>query len=344
MLFAAFLCSAQGVAIRMDGGVFRVTGWQAGTPPVDGWGSLFAIYAGNGDVPLSGSYSVSEGELAFRPRYPLTPGIRLRAVFRSPAGAPVESGFEVPKAEPRESTTRVARVYPSATVLPENELKFYIYFSGPMQKAEAWNRIHLIGQDGKAVQLPFLEIEQELWDRENTRLTVLFDPGRIKRGVLPLEEVGPAIENGKSYTLVIDREWPDQHGTPLVETFRKRFRTGPADREPVNTAKWKIAAPKAGTADALVIQFPEPLDYALLQHMIEVAGVPGSVEVGREETEWRFMPKQPWRAGDYKIVVQTALEDLAGNHVGRAFDVDVFDTITPRLSQETVSVPFRIQR
>jgi hypothetical protein len=63
-----------------------------------------------------------------------------------------------------------------------------------------------------------------------TRLTLFIDPGRIKRGVLPLEEVGPSLEAGKSYTLVIDREWIDGSGNPLQESFEKTFKVGPPDR------------------------------------------------------------------------------------------------------------------
>jgi len=32
------------------------------------------------------------------------------------------------------ATTIVAQVYPSATVLPENQLKFYVQFSAPMSR------------------------------------------------------------------------------------------------------------------------------------------------------------------------------------------------------------------
>ena len=35
-----------------------------------------------------------------------------------------------------------------------------------------------------------------------------------------------------------------------------------------------------------MIYFPKPLDYALLQHEIEVTGVTGKVSVARDETEW----------------------------------------------------------
>jgi hypothetical protein len=65
--------------------------------------------------------------------------------------------------------------------------------------------------------------------------------------------------------------------------------------------------------------------------------------VDRNETRWEFTPRQPWKPGGYRIVVQTALEDLAGNHVGRAFDVDVFDKVTRVAPKETVLVPFRVR-
>jgi hypothetical protein len=347
-LLLAPIAVAQAPTIVMEAGVFRVTGWRAATPPPNGWSSVLAVYAGEGDVPpLLGAYSVADGSLVFTPRFPVAPGIHIRAVFQAPGGAPVEGTFEIPKAAALAATTLVDRVYPSTGVLPENQLKFYIYFSAPMAKGQAWQRIHLLGPDGVRVVLPFLELEEELWDRDNTRLTVLFDPGRIKRGLLPLKEDGPSIQAGKHYTLVIDRDWQDGRGAPLAEEFRKEFRVGPADRTPPNPAKWRIGAPHAGTTEALVLSFPKPMDYALLQHLLEVASpggrVAGSVAVVKDETEWRFTPQQPWTAGDYQVVIRTALEDLAGNHVGRAFDVDTFARVTRSISRDTTSVPFRIR-
>src|SRR5262249_58737339 len=125
-------------------------------------------------------------------------------------------------------------VYPSADVLPENLLKFYLHFSAPMSRGHSYDHIHLQDEAGKDVKLPFLEIDEELWDPTMTRLTLFIDPGRIKRGVRPLEEIGPALESGKSYTLVIDREWKDAAGNPLRDAFRKTFKVGPTDREPLD--------------------------------------------------------------------------------------------------------------
>jgi len=328
------VCAAQ--SIRMEGGAFQVEGWQAGPEPSTGWSSVLAVYAGEGDVPpLVGAYSVENGALTFRPRYPLAPGMHVRAVFRDK-----ETAFDIPKAAPLASTTRVAAVYPTTNVLPENQLKLYIQFSAPMQTGEAWSHIHLLDAAGKPVELPFLEIDQELWNPDHTRLTVLFDPGRIKRGLLPLKEVGPSIQEGKSYTLAIDREWLDGRGAPLAEAYKKPFKVEQADREPVHPEKWRINAPKAGTRDPLVLDFPEPLDYAMLQHAITVKGVEGKVEISHGEMQWRFTPAAAWKPGPHQIVVQTALEDLAGNKVGRLFDVDKFDAVTKTVPRETVSLAF----
>jgi len=100
--------------------------------------------------------------------------MRVRAVFHRDNGPVVQADFEIPKAAPPAATTRVASVYPTTSELPENALRFYLYFSAPMQQGEAWSRIHLLDSAGKVVDLAFLEIDQELWNREMTRLTVLF--------------------------------------------------------------------------------------------------------------------------------------------------------------------------
>jgi hypothetical protein len=334
-------------AIHMDGGGFRVSDWHPGPEPASGWSSVFRVYAGSeadDAPPLAGSYSIDAGELVFRPRFALAPGLHVRAVFHPPGADAVEAEFEIPKAVPLKPSAYVSNVYPSGSTLPANALKLYVYFSAPMSRGNSWDHIRLLREDGTLVSAPFLELDQELWDRDNRRFTVLFDPGRIKRGLASLEEAGPALEAGRSYTLVISRDWLDGRGVPLVEEYRKTYRVAPEDRTPPDPAKWRVTAPHARTSTPLVIRFPEPLDYALLQHEIELSPpVVGTVAVGEQETEWRFTPKSPWTRGDYQIVIRTDLEDLAGNHILRAFDVDTFDPISPRLTADTVTLPLRIR-
>ena len=338
---------AQAIAIQLDGNAFTVIGWKPpASPPAAGWPSVFAVYAGSGDVPpLLGSYAIENRSLVFRTSYPIAPGVRYRAVFHPPAGAAIEKTFDGP-ARRTAPATRVERVFPSAGVLPSNQLRLYVYFSAPMSRGEAEQRIHVLDQDGKVLRGVFLP-GQELWDPGNLRLTMTFDPGRIKRGLKSNETMGSPIADGARYTLVVDGGWPDARGVPLAETFRKTFRGGPAVRQPPDPKTWRIETPAAGTRAALVVSFGRPMNYTLLQRMLQVASsggdVAGSAVIDREETEWRFTPQADWAPGAYRLVVDTSLEDLAGNRIGQPFDIDVFDRVTERITTATTTRPFEIR-
>ena len=164
---------------------------------------------------------------------------------------------------------------------------------------------------------PFLELDEELWSPDGTRFTLVFDPGRIKRGLKPREEVGPVLEAGKSYSLVIDRDWPDASGNLLKTGFRKTFRVGPPDETSPDPKNWTVQSPRAGSRDPLEVRFPEPLDRALLDRLIwvedaEAKVVAGQISVGEAETSWRFTPASPWQEGDYRLVVEPSWKTWRG--------------------------------
>ena len=351
ILLWGMIAAAQNISLQFTGGAFKVAGWQApSNPPSQGWSSVFAVFAGKGDVPpLLGSYAVEGGALDFHPTYPIAAGVEYRAVFHAPAGgAPVEKAFAGPP-RPTNRIARVERVFPSGDVWPSNQLRVYIYFSEPMSRGEAASRIHMLDSAGKelagahAVFLP----GEELWDPDFRRLTMTLDPGRIKRGLTSNEAIGPPLTEGAHFTLVIDSDWHDARGVSMVEGFRKAIRGGPAERTPPDPKLWTVTAPRAGAETPVVIAFPAPMNYPLLQRMIRVSGpngiVPGTVAIGREEREWRFVPQQAWAAGSYQLVADTGLEDLAGNHIGQPFDLDVFNKVTERIETKTVSLPFRVR-
>lgn len=67
----------------------------------------------------------------------------------------------------------------------------------------------------------------------------------------------------------------------------------------------------------------------------------GRATLGAEERQWRFIPEQP--CSEVAVLkVDTALDDLAGNKVGRPFEVDLFDHATRRVEREVLSVPVRV--
>ena len=254
-----------------------------------------------------------------------------RVVYQAPVSQayPLVSLFSTEGPKPQTPTTQVVRVSPSREVVPENLLKLYIEFSAPMSFGEAYEHLKLLDGSGKPLDLPFLELGEELWDPRGMRLTLLFDPGRIKRGLKPREELGPVLEEGKSYTFVLDPGWHDAKGTPLKAGFRKRFRVGPPDMTTPDPTSWRIDPPGLGTTEPLVIRFPESLDRAMLGRVLVVTDATdklraGKITIGEEETSWSFVPETPWRAGTHALLVDKTLEDLAGNSVDRPFEVDVF--------------------
>jgi hypothetical protein len=291
-----------------------------------------------GVPPMVGNYKATEGWIEFRPQYSFEPGISYRATF---APAKVTAVLKIPRRTPTRSTV-VSQIFPSADALPQNLLKFYIHFSGPMSGGQIYEHIHLAEEDGTAVELPFLEINEELWNPEMTRLTLFLDPGRIKREVKPLEEVGPALVPGKKYILTVDEMWLDAQGAPLKQSHKKRFAVDPPDRESPEPSQWRIRSPKSNTADPLEVSFDDPLDQALALRMIALKGVAGKKTLGTNERSWRFEPDDPWKSGRYELLVQSTIEDLAGNNIGKLFEVDLQDGSAPREPAKTVRLFFQV--
>jgi hypothetical protein len=335
---------------------------DAGRRDADGWNAIFSVGVDRA-APLDadarpvmlGTHAVVGKALRFTPRFPLVPGLRYRAVFdpaRLPPGSAGTAGgrtgvlLTLPAPAPG-APARVARIDPPAGTIPENTLKLYLHFSAPMSRGQAYEHVQLLDGDGRPVELPFLELGEELWDRAGTRLTLLFDPGRIKSGLVPRVEDGPILVAGRSYTVRVDPSWPDANGRPLGAPFEARYTAGPADATPPDPTGWAVARPAAGTRGPLVVTAPEPLDRALLESavgLVDGAGVavPGRVETDARATTWRFTPDRPWAAGGYRLVVATILEDLAGNGVGRPFEVDADRPLTATTPAETVSLPVTI--
>jgi hypothetical protein len=342
----------------------RLAAFVARNPSSSEWSALFAVYVlpESGTLPadqppLLGRYEVVGNSVSFTPRFSLDPGIALRARLnlRILGGScEVVSEFQTdaalrkaPGPEPI-ALSAVRQVSPTGNFLPENLLRFYIQFSQAMSRGEACRHIRLLDALGAPVKDPFLELDEELWSPDGKRFTLLFDPGRIKRGLKPREEIGPVLQEGRSYTLVIDRRWPDAAGHLLAREYRKSFRVGPPDMTPPDPGTWRLSRPRGACLDPLEVRFPEPLDHALVMRLISVVEpsgehVEGAAELTEDQTLWRFVPASFWKTGaTYRLVVGTELEDLAGNAIGRPFEVDLAGPITSRVEAATFSLPFRI--
>jgi hypothetical protein len=245
------------------------------------------------------------------------------------------------------ATTRIVEVYPTAREVPENQLRLYIYFSAPMGLTGGVDHVHLLDETGRATEDPFLPLDVDLWNADRTRYTVLFDPGRVKRGVRPNEQMGRSLTSGRTYTLVVDESWRDGEGQPLAVPFQRAFRVGPPVERPIEPSTWHLDPPAAGTRDPLMVSFPKPLDYGLLLRALSVRTargerLAGDVRIEAFETHWIFTPGAPWRAADYQLVASSILEDVAGNRIGRPFEVETLTGSRGENQAESAAVPFRI--
>ncbi len=329
----------------------------------DAWQAILRVRVAQADpAPVElpavlGDHAVQAGVLRFTPRFPFDAGQRYEVVF-DPSSLPsaragstptppraLRATVEVP-APDRASSTRVAAVYPTGPEVPENHLRLYVVFSAPMGLAGGNAHVRLLDEHGQPVADPFLPLDVDLWNADRTRFTVLYDPGRVKRGIRPNAELGRPLAADRRYTLVIDADWRDAAGQPLVASFRREYRVGPPRERALDPAAWQLDLPARGTRDPLAVRFPVPLDYGLLQRALRVAtgdGRPlaGEIRVEQGETRWTFTPRAPWRPGEYRLVAAATLEDVAGNRIGRPFEVDAEAPQDSERARGTV-VPFRI--
>lgn len=298
--------------------------------------------------PVLGTYSVTDSELQFASRFPLSTSVKydVELAARLTGDEAAVLAF-APRGKPLLPAPRVVAIYPSAEVLPENLLKFYIHFSAPMSRGEAYQRIHLT-HEGTEVDAPFLELGEELWDSEQTRFTLFVHPGRIKRGLKPREDSGLPMTDGKEYTLKIDQAWLSADRQPLTATHLKKFRVVAADEEQPNPVNWKIGTPQAETRQPVTLTFNEPLDHAMLNRVLQVrdpAGnaIEGTTSVAEQETLWSFEPAEPWKRSDYAIEVATHLEDLVGNSIARPFESKMQVASDETLVAPLIAIEFTVQ-
>jgi hypothetical protein len=317
------------------------------------WQSLFRVTVVGLDGPaIAGTYQVTSDALLFKPAFRWDPGRRYKVSF-DPAQLPsrraqllIEKTIALAPAIAA-APASVAGLWPAASRWPENLLRFYIHFSAPMSATNPPGRVSVVDEDGEEIEGALLPFEADLWNADRTRYTVFFDPGRVKRGILPNRERGRPLVNGRRYAIVVDGDWRDGHGQPLAAPFRHEFLAGPEQAQAIDPSRWRLAPPAAATRQPLTVDFPWPLDRAILRRALGVsragagAFLEGEMEVERDDTRWNFIPNRAWPAGAYELVAFTVLEDPSGNAIGRPFEIDMFRK--PAADTPTVRTRFEIR-
>jgi len=274
-------------------------------------------------TPMAGAFRLDGPALVFQPRFPFADGTDY-AFLSWPDGLP---GFIARAARELAATTAVAGIRPSTAELPLNALRVYVAFSAPMSEG-ASAHVRLLDAAGAQLEDAFVPMEPELWSPDRSRLTLLLDPGRIKRGLVPHEEAGYPLEAGGAVRLVVDAAARDSAGAPLAAPAERGYAVGPPERRRLDPRSWKLSGPRPGSREPLRLRADRPLDHALALRCIAVVDalgrpVAGRAELAEGDRDWSLAPAEPWGAEAYRLVVAPELEDLAGNSVTRVFDRDL---------------------
>lgn len=289
--------------------------------------------------PIQGQYSRENEYLVFTPYFPFENEMTyiIRTQNTDSNSNYSYKSFQVGKHKTIE-IAKVLSIYPSASQLPENLLRFYIYFNTPMKKGQALKHIQLIDESGNIDSHAFMEFKQELWSADGKRLTILFDPGRIKRGVSTNLLRGPALSEGNRYKLHISSGWQDAYGQQLL-AMTKELEIVNAYRNHLSINDWAIDKPQRNSYDPLTIHFDRILDHAIFQSMIELVDaeekpIAGHWEISEKERLIQFMPKIKWIKGIYQIIIDSRLEDVTGNNLQNLLDYSKSDN-------ENINQPYR---
>jgi hypothetical protein len=297
-----------------------------------------------GTPPVEGHYVVKDASVTFTPLFPFDPGRSYRVTFDTTSAV-----VRLPPVATVPSTV-VTAIHPSADVVPENLLRMYIEFSAPMGTAGGDEFVKLVDDTtGKEVDDAFVPVGRgEFWSPDHTRYTLIFDPGRVKSGVFLNRQSGRPLRAGRRYTLRIPAEWLDGNGLPLASGYVHHFRAGAEVVAPLTLSSWRVAAPRAGTRDPLVVTFPRPLDHGILVRALSVERmrgmgpltIDGDVALLAGDTQWSFAPDEAWLTGEYTLVAQAFLEDPEGNQIGRAFEA-AFDEKNDEHAPQSYRLAFK---
>ncbi len=281
---------------------------------------------------ISGNYTLTGNTLTFTPSFGFIEGQAYTVYLSSPRQVVGDSCGQscvlrefVLEPSTEKIVARVAAVLPSGPVIPENTLRFYVYFTVPMAANRSVEFIDLVDSAGRVDSEAFMSFKQELWSEDRKRLTVLMDPGRIKRGVAQHERLGPALEEGQSYLFVVKGNWPSANGKQVTPRYEQPFKVASALRTVPEVANWRVDAPSEKSRQPLTIRFDRPFDFESVKSHLAVFTEDGTEVVGeasltQQEQLWQFVPANPWNGTQVLLSVDKRLEDVAGNNLHELLD------------------------
>ncbi|MDT0558858.1 Ig-like domain-containing protein [Ichthyenterobacterium sp. W332] len=239
----------------------------------------------------------------------------------------------------------VTQVYPTSNKLPVNLLRMYIQFSKPMKTINNLKHIKLFDAAGEEVKGVIFNNVYELWNDAQTQLTIIFDPARVKTGLIANEQLGRVLKPNQTYHLVINN-LQDVYGNSLKEPYTKTFSVIKEDIVSPDTDLWNILLPSPNNKIALQVDFGNSIDMMSLLHRIRIYNsdneiIKVSIHIGQEEKSIKFIQEEKWVKGNYTLKINSRLSDPSGNNLNGLFD-HAIGSLKNKQEGKIISLPITI--
>lgn len=216
-------------------------------------------------------------------------------------------------------------ISPNSHLLPENHLRFYVYFSEPMEQGFVYNADNIELFEGtKPIHFAFQHTE--LWNLDYTRLTLFLHPARQKTDLRHNISLGRVLQEGNNYRLHIKPQLYSAKGVPLKKGFTFHFKAGPEERSQIDPRKWVLTTPILHSHNPLKIQFKRVMDDELISDKLYIFDSNNKKIQGNFKTikskHCTFTPRQPWSKSNYQLRINPELEDSCANNCLKSFEMN----------------------
>ncbi len=273
---------------------------------------------------IMGNYFLKDDSLQFIPYFELGYGLDFEVQLYI-NGDTIKKRFSTPKAPIITAPlTEAIQIFPLTDKIPSNILCFHALFSSPMNEdGVAFTKVQLIDEAGSIK--PKVWKEKSYWTDSAKCLVLMIHPGRIKRGINYLSQLGPVFEVGKKYTIVLTTKLKDKYNRPLHKEYKKTFTAIAPDRQMPKLMEKEFKKPASGTRNPLQIKFSEAMDYGSLRIGFKVFDeknqlVQGKIAPTNNDSLYSFMPNSAWQKQTYRMECSAEVSDLASNHLHRLFE------------------------
>lgn len=278
-------------------------------------------------TPLLGSYSYVKDTIFFEPQFELGEGLTFNVNF-SYNNNIIKKTYKTKSVDNSiNQKTDIQEIYPRNNKIPKNILIFYVEFSAPMTEDEsAYRYVNLLDENKKVI--PHVWYNKARWISDKVMM-LMIHPGRVKKDISYYDNLGEIFIVGKKYYLEITDKIKPLNSKSKLISFTKEFEI----TNPINTCpkfiEDNLQIPEKNTSDKLKIVFDRPIDFFSAQIGISVYNyksdkiVEGKIIAGSDDTEWYFMPDQPWTEKKYTLILNKYISDPSGNSLNKPFEATV---------------------